>query len=335
MAVALVIPCRNEAGNIATLLEAITNQDMQPDEVVVVDDASTDNTAAVVDEWLKRSSKLNLRHIRISDGPIGAGAAMNEGIRQARADVIIRLDGHSRPAPDYVRRSIEALARDQAGVVGGTWTVEPGADTRMARVIAAVVSHRLGSGGAAYRHPSAHKQIRRVDTVPFGCFRRSLWEQLGGFDEQLLGNEDYDFNHRARLAAYDVVLDPAITSVYYARPTLGALARQYYRYGFWKLRMLRKFPAALRWRQLVPGFFLPVITFLAVLALIDSLPAALALAVYLAVVAVGALQIAGRIRDAAAVGHAFVTIVTVHLMWSAGFWVSIFTPAASASPRGR
>ncbi len=107
-----------------------------------------------------------------------------------------------------MRYALETLARPRAGIVGGTWQIAPGAPTRTAHALAAVVAHALGSGGVAYRHPEGAEQITRVDTVPFGCFRRSLWVELGGFDERLLGNQDYDFNYRARRAGHDVPLDP-------------------------------------------------------------------------------------------------------------------------------
>ena len=122
----------------------------------------------------------------------------------------------------------------------------------MAQSIAAAASHPLGVGDALYRHASKASQ---VDTVPFGAFKRELLALVGFFDESLLTNEDYEFNTRIRKSGGTIWLDPAIRSVYFARPTLAALARQYSRYGFWKWRMLRRYPETLRWRQGLPPLF--------------------------------------------------------------------------------
>lgn len=107
-------------------------------------------------------------------------------------------------------------------------------------------------GDALYRHT---KQAAEVDTVPFGAFRRSLVDRIGKFDESLLANEDYEFNARIRKAGGRIWLDPSIRSVYFARATLTELACQYWRYGFWKQRMLRRYPNTLRWRQALPPLF--------------------------------------------------------------------------------
>jgi len=120
-----------------------------------------------------------------------------------------------------------------------------------------------------------------VDTVPFGAFRRELIDRIGLFDETLLANEDYEFNARIRQNGGTVWLNPAIRSIYFARPTFGALARQYFNYGFWKWQMLRRYPETLRWRQALPplfvlsiiglfflGFFSPLFSFLLILELL-------------------------------------------------------------------
>jgi succinoglycan biosynthesis protein ExoA len=164
-------------------------------------------------------------------------------------------------------------------------------------------------------------EIQRVDTVPFGCFRRSRWHELGGFDEELISNQDYDFNHRVRRAGYQVLLNPNMECVYRSRPTLDALARQYYRYGFWKRQMLRKSPGALRWRQVPPVLVLPWLAVTGILTAVSGHVFVIsAAAAYPLVVLAGALGVAGKLRDATAVPLAAAAIATVHLSWSAGFW---------------
>ena len=330
----MVVPCRNEAAHIVGLLDALAEQTRTPDEIIIVNDASADATVDVVRTW---QSAHAAQKVLLVEGPgRGPAAAMNAGIRATDADVIMRMDGHSIPARDYLERCLETLGgvgevrrssggakADGAGgvgVVGGVWDVRPGADTAVARAIAAVVSHPLGSGGAGYRAVNASGPERvSVETVPFGTFPRAVWEQVGGFDESLAVNEDFDFNYRARRAGYDVVLDRRITATYFARPTLGALSGQYFRYGFWKMQMLRKDPRALHPRQLPPTMVLPWIvgTIMAVSFWPGVLTVGL-VSLYPLIVLAGGLAVGGS-RSVNPIAAALAT-ASVHLSWSAGFW---------------
>jgi len=260
-------------------------------------------------------------------------AALNRALAEAVGQIIIRLDAHSRPYPDYVARCVADLEAELGANVGGVWEIQPGAQTWMARAIAVAAAHPLGVGDALYRHAA---RAAAVDTVPFGAFKRELLALTGLFDESLLTNEDYEFNARVRQAGGCVWLDPTIRSIYLARPTLAALARQYARYGFWKWRMLRRYPGTVRWRQALPplflasllvggilGIFIPVFRFLLVLEI----------AVYLLILAAAGLQAAFR-RKLAMVAAGFpLAVMTMHIPWGAGFLWSmikgIFTPGAA------
>ena len=244
---------------------------------------------------------------------------MNTGVVATTSDIVVRFDGHSVPEPDYIEASVRALDDARVGVAGGVWRVRAGAETAVARTIAAVVSHPLGSGGARYRHAEAPgPDSEAVETVPFGAFRRELWDRLGGYDESLAANQDFDFNYRARLAGFDVVLDRRIKATYFARPTLGALWRQYVRYGFWKLRMLRKDARAFHWRQLPPILVLPWVALTLVALLWWPSPATIAAAsLYPAVLVLGAIHLTIR---GAQFAPALAALASVHVGWSAGFW---------------
>lgn len=336
LTVVVVIPCRNEAATIEALLAAIAGQTRLPDEVVVVDDGSTDETVKRVEGWTSQHPQVVLRVVA-SHGR-GAAAAMNAGIMACHADVVVRLDGHSVPDADYIEWSLKALSAEGAGVVGGVWHVVPGADTPMGQAIASVVSHPLGAGGAAYRNEIGSRAVETVETVPFGAFRRSLWEQLSGYDESLAANQDFDFNYRTRKAGFEVVLDRRIRSTYRARPALRALARQYQRYGFWKVQMLRKDPRALHWRQVPPALVLPWLLASLSLALVSGHPAAwLAAAMYPAVVVIGASQVTLRDKTSSTPRFLAATcaaFATVHIAWSVGFWKGIVRSAQDSELRG-
>ena len=335
--VSVIIPCRNEAERIETVLEAIRVQDCPVHEAIVVDNRSTDQTRAVVERYQRARRGWPLRIVDCSVP--GAAAALNAGIRAAEGEIIVRIDGHSQPKPDYVRRCVDALGGgDRRGVVGGVWEIAPGGAGIFARATAQAISHRLGTGGAAYREPHARCGPEDVDTVPFGCFRKSLWAELGGYDDSLLVVEDCDLNYRIRAAGYRVVLDPAIRCTYFARPTLRSLARQYFRYGWWKRQMLKKHPRSLRWRQAVPGALVPTFAILAAASLVA--PAAMVLlgvlaAAYLAALAGAAGQIAGRQRRLDMWGPAVAAFGVVHFAWSSGFAVNLVTASRWPAWNGR
>ena len=185
------------------------------------------------------------------------------------------------------------------------------------------MAHPIGAGNAAYRTARTTDGGRaEVDTVPFGCFRKTTWEALGGFDERLLANEDYDFNYRARSSGSTVVLDPNIRCTYFARGTLAELASQYFRYGWWKVQMLKRHPRSLRWRQALPGAFVPLFLALAVVGFVwptgTLLFGAVAL-LYGATLFAAAVQLASRQRRWGLVWPLVAAFAVVHGSWSVGF----------------
>ncbi len=175
-------------------------------------------------------------------------------------------------------------------------------------------AHPFGAGDAAYR---LKPEAGAVDTVPFGAFRKSLIDEVGAFDESLLSNEDYEFNVRVRRAGKVVWLDPRIRSVYFARATFGALARQYWRYGYWKARMLRRYPDTLRLRQFLPPVFVASMIFLLALSFwypARALLAAECSAYFLLLFAAGIQQAAKRGQPALALGFP-IAVGTIHFSW--------------------
>jgi succinoglycan biosynthesis protein ExoA len=324
--VSVVVPCRNEARSVERLLDALRAQDWRVHEVVVVDDGSNDGTPGVVHDYGLRYPEFPLR--LIASHGVGIPAAVNAGAGAASGDVLIRLDAHSCPAPDYVRWSVQALDAENAGVTGGVWEIAPGAATLRARAIARAVAHPMGAGDAAYRTGRTLAHAEDVDTVPFGCFRKALWQEVGGLNERLLTNEDYEFNYRVRRSGRRVVLDPRVRSTYFARTTLRALAHQYFRYGWWKAEMLKDNPASLRWRQAVPVAFVGTCWLLAAGA--PFLPAvrwllAGFLAVYLLALGAASTQICGGRRTWRILPFLPAAFAAIHFAWGTGVLVNLVT----------
>ena len=190
----------------------------------------------------------------------------------------------------------------------------------------AIALAQQGGIGIIHKNLSVEKQAAEVDTVPFGSFRRALVEKVGFFDESLLTNEDYEFNARVRKSGGKIWLDPSIRSVYFARATLLELIRQYWRYGFWKWRMLRRYPDTLRWRQALPPLF--VFSLLVLIVLSIFLPFARLLFItellaYFSIMIVAGFSSAFRQRKAYLILGLPLAIPAMHIAWASGFLWSI------------
>lgn len=324
--VSIIVPCYNEQATIRSLLEAIYAQTYPRAalEVIIADGLSSDGTRAAIASFAATHPDLA---ITVVDNPRRLiPAALNRALQQARGEILLRLDAHSAPYPDYVERCVADLEAGLGDNVGGVWEILPGGTDWQARSIAVAAAHPLGVGDAAYRHA---RRPACVDTVPFGAFRRELLARVGFFDERLPANEDYEFNARLRQRGGRVWLNPAIRSRYIARSTLPDLARQYWRYGFWKWQMLRRHPRTLRWRQALPPLFVVSLiaagvlaTFLPLVRLLLAAEASLYTFTLLAV----AVFTAWRRKEGFLIAGLPLAMATMHLAWGAGFlWSMVKT----------
>jgi succinoglycan biosynthesis protein ExoA len=325
--VSVVIPCFNEERYIGKVLENLAGQyEAEHFEIIIVDGMSEDGTRAIVSKFVEENPFVRVRLVDNPARHIPAG--LNRGIEAACGEIIVRMDAHSVPSPNYVRRCVELLDNGDAEVCGMPWRIEPGAKGLVARAIALAVAHPFGIGDAKYRQANlASSQF--VDTVPFGAFSKSLWREINGFDESLLANEDYDFYYRVRRGGGRILLDAFGYSSYYARATLGDLARQYFRYGRWKAEMVKSHPRSLRLRQLVAPAFVLSLVASGVLSIFWT-PALYLL--LLTIVAYALLATAFALRLAVKGGDfrlAFVVpsvFFIIHTMWGSGFLLSFLRP---------
>lgn len=326
VAVSVVIPCFNEERFIAGVLLNLSNQFNQDSyEIIVVDGRSTDKTRQVVADFAQRNPQIP---VRIIDNPARhIPVALNLGIREAQGRYIVRMDAHSVPSAGYVRRCVELLASGEVSVVGMPWQIRPGTATPVAHAIAHAVAHPFGIGDAHYRLKASTPQL--VDTVPFGAFKKSLWTALGGFNEELLANEDYDFNYRVRKNGGKVLLDSTEHSNYFARATLRELAAQYFRYGHWKAQMVKLHPGSIRLRHLVAPAFVSSLVVLGLLGFF-WLPAWWALLVVLGIYALlagaFALSIASRNREWKLFFVLPAVFFLIHCAWGVSFLLGIAKP---------
>jgi succinoglycan biosynthesis protein ExoA len=322
--ISIVIPCFNEQKNIADLLDAIRFQTVSLDsiEVIIADGFSTDNTRKIIGQYSVNHPELQVQVIDNEKKVIPAG--LNKAIRAAKGEIIVRLDAHTIPAHDYVARSVSALKEGLGDNVGGVIDIRSNRNTWIAQSIAIATAHPIGVGDAKYRWGT---KAGKTDTVAFGCFYKSTVEKVGYYNESLLVNEDYEFNARLRNLDMKIWVDPAIRATYFSRPSLKTLAKQYFSYGYWKVRMLRMYPKTLRWRQALPPLFILGILMLLLLT-IYWFPAiwmlVVTLLVYLLILVIGAVKPTIVQKKAALFFGIPIAIITMHFSWGAGFWFSLF-----------
>ena len=317
--ISIIVPCYNEERTIRLLLDALVDQTYPKDrmEVVIADGLSTDRTRQVISAFQAEHPEMQVRLVDNPQKTIPAG--LNAATLASRGGIIVRLDAHSMPYPDYVDRCVAALEAGLGENVGGVWEIQPGGAGWQAGAIAVAAAHPLGAGDAHYRLASS---ARAVDTVPFGAFRRSLVETIGAFNENLLTNEDYEFNTRVRKSGGRVWLDPAIRSVYFSRPNLASLFRQYWRYGYWKARMIKLYPGALRWRQMVPPAFVLSLAVLGVAApfLFQArIMLGIEILIYAACLLVAGLQAAFARREPTLLAGLPLALGIMHIAWGGAF----------------
>lgn len=329
--VSVIIPCYNEELFIEKALNNLSNQYASEDyELIVVDGMSDDRTREVVTRFQQSHPELS---VKLLDNPRrNIPHALNLGIAAAHGEIIARMDAHAAPSAGYIRRCVEVLSESDVSVVGMPCRVRPGTNTVMGRSIAMAVSHPFGIGDAKYRLGSGAGQSLQedVDTVAFACFRKSIWAELGGFDEQLLTNEDYDFNYRVRERGERVVLDRSAHCDYFARATIAKLAAQYFRYGAWKARMIRQRPRSMKLRQLVAPAFVASVVLLTALGFWRNAfwgLLALELGVYLLAAFGFAVSATRKHRESfSLVPSMALAFFTIHFSWGTSFFWGLATP---------
>jgi glycosyltransferase involved in cell wall biosynthesis len=319
--VSIVIPCRNEEAYIARCLDSILASEYPQDrlEILVADGRSSDRTRKIL-----RTYELGYRSVVLLDNAHATTpAGLNVAIRAATGEIIIRMDAHVFYPPDYISRLVTALQESGADNVGGVLETAPADETPLARAIALGMSHPFGVGNAHFRIGT--RERRWVDTVPFGCFRREVFQQIGLFDEELIRNQDDELNFRLITRGGRILLVPDVSCRYFVRKSLGQLALMYYQYGYFKPLVARKVGRVMTVRQLVPA--------LLVLALAGSftlslwLPAFAAIFGSVALAYVAALLVSaaaavprGGLRSAVALIAVFPTL---HFSYGLGFLLGI------------
>lgn len=249
--VTIIVPCRNEARYIGPCLDSILATAYPADrvEVLVVDGLSTDNTRQIVAEYAEKHPS-----IRLLDNPERVvPTALNIGIQAATGEIVARMDAHVVYPPEYLPRLVLGLKEHGVDNIGGCMVTLPADGTATAQAIAIALSHPFGVGNARFRIGARKAQL--VDTVPFGCYPRDVFNRIGTFDEEMVRNQDDEFNNRLIRRGGRVMLLPDVVCYYYARGSYAKLGRMFYQYGAFKPLAARKAGRIMTLRQLIPAAF--------------------------------------------------------------------------------
>ena len=250
--VSVLMPVFNEERFIAHSLQAVLEQDYPPErlEVIVADGRSTDQTRDIVQSFQARHP-----NVRLIDNPgriVSTG--LNRALESARGDIVVRLDGHCEYPKDYVRRVVELREAAGADDAGGV-LVPLGNGSYASQAVAAAYYSPVGIGNALRGYADS-TEICEVDTVHGGCWERERLLALGGFDEEMVRNQDDELSFRLRKAGGRIVRCSAIRVKYWVRESYRRLFMQFAQYGYWKVRVLRKHPRQSSVRHIVPSLFI-------------------------------------------------------------------------------
>lgn len=247
--VSVIMPIRNEADFIERSLGAVLAQDYPHDrmEVLVADGMSEDDTQSLV---ARIADQTDVSVTIVPNDRYIVPTGFNAALKDATGEIIVRVDGHTIIEADYIRNCVRLLLQRKADNVGGKMNAQASSEFGLA--VAAATSSPFGVGGARFHYSDAEEY---VDTVYMGAWRREIFDQIGLFDEELVRNQDDEFNYRLRSAGGRILLSPAIKSDYFGRSTPRGLWRQYYQYGLYKVRVLQKHPRQMQPRQFVPFAF--------------------------------------------------------------------------------
>jgi len=312
--VTVIMPIRNEAAFIGRSLGAVLAQDYPHDllDVLVVDGRSTDKTREVV-----CSVANGYTRVRLLDNPAGIVATgLNLALKEARGDVIVRVDGHCEVPPHYVRTCVKHLDEDKVDGVGGA--VRTVGDTLTARAIATAMSCQFGVGNSAFRTTRGVSQL--TDTVAFPAYTRAAIARAGPYDEELVRNQDDEYNYRLRSLGARILLAGDVESIYHGRASLRRLFRQYFEYGYWKVRVMQKHPRQMRARQAAPALLVLSLALGALLSLLSPLAAyatALLLLTYLT--ATAAASVAQARTDWRMLPILPLAFIGLHVAYGLGF----------------
>lgn len=322
--ISVICPIYNEEKYITKCIESVLEQDYPTNdmEILFVDGMSTDKTRIIISDY---TTKYN--HIRLLDNPNRTVPyAMNTGIKAAKGEVIIRLDGHVEYPTNYISECVRYLTLlPKAENVGGICQTLPCNEKDISYAIAIALSTSFGMGNSSFR--IGCKEIQEVDTVPFGCFKKSLFERIGYYDHELIRNQDDELNGRIRKDGGLIYLIPEIKTKYFSRDKISKIRRMFYQYGLYKPLVNKKLGSPATIRQFFPLLFLLGIIFGGTLSIFSNIIMWIyitVLVLYIAIgITIGCKFAVKHQRPLLAILMPYV-FANVHLSYGYGYLIGIY-----------
>src|SRR5688500_12323155 len=302
--VSVIVPARNEERSIGVTLDALRAQDYRNLQIVVVDGGSTDGTVAVVERHMAEDPRVELLHNPRGITPV----ALNVALAAARGPWLVRMDAHATVDPTYVGAAVTRLREGGWGGVGGR--KDGVGRTPAGRAIATALGSPFGVGGSVYHHGVREQE---VDHIPFGAYPTALARALGGWDERLMTNQDFEFDYRLRRSGARLLFDPALRIDWQSKQGMREFYQQYRRYGRGKVDVALLHPSSLRPRHLLPPLLVPYLIAAAAVALRRPRLAAAMVAPYAAGLAVASVDAGRRVDDGAARALLPVAFLAMHI----------------------
>jgi glycosyltransferase involved in cell wall biosynthesis len=317
--ISVICPVYNEKNYIRPCIESVLESDYPKSkmELYFVDGMSPDGTTAIILEYAAKYPFIKLLKNPKKTVPF----ALNIGIDKAVGTLVVRLDAHAFYPKNYFSELVKWQGKLDAENVGGLCRTLPAKNSPTAKAIAEAVSSKFGMGNSYFR--IGVSQIRKVDTVPFGCFKREIFEKIGFFDTELVRNQDDEFNGRIIKNGGSIYLLPHVVSDYYARDTISKTAKMFYQYGLFKPLVNKKLGAPATLRQFVPPVFvfgLIVGLLLCIISIYFLIPYGIVLLGYLITALDNGRKGSKKWSDRRVMFLMPIVYLVIHLSYGFGYW---------------
>lgn len=257
--ITVLCPVYNEQDYIVNVLEFFVKAEPADKELIIIDGNSSDKTVEIIKSWMANHPNIKL----LSNPQKYVPYALNLGINNSTGNPIIRLDAHTLYSDDYFLKIIDTFSRREADIVGGPMRAV--GKTTFQKAVAYCTSTKLGVGDSSFHDDQAEGY---VDSVYLGAWKRSVFNDAGLFDEDMMRNQDDEFHYRAKSLGKKIYLNPAIKSWYFPRSSVKKLFSQYFQYGLYKPLVIKKVSSEIKIRHIIPSLFVLYFIFLPLLYII-------------------------------------------------------------------